>query len=301
MNIKKIGLLLFKIAVSAGLLWYLLSTINTSDLLQTLKKVNPLLFLLALLLYLSTFIFSTKRWSLFLSSGSFKRLLSLYFLGAFFNTFLPGLVGGDAVKGYYLYKSDGRGGTVIASIFMDRYLGFSALMLTGLFAYLVGLPYVKGTIIIWLMPLLISVFVAGSILFWFLPWGKKISILSSFYREVLVYRGITKKLLIGLGYSFIVQITGIIVVYTISTGLGMKISPIYFFIFLPIISTVSMIPVSLSGLGVREGSFVLLFGLIGVPAHEALGVSLLWFIILVMAGLIGLFEYLRLDTYRGGR
>jgi uncharacterized membrane protein YbhN (UPF0104 family) len=303
MNFKRTGLLLFKLTVSAGTLWYLLTRVNTSDLLQTLKKVNPLLFILAFLLYLSTFIFSTKRWSLFISSPQdpsdnipFRRLLSLYFIGAFFSTFLPGIVGGDAVKGYYLYKSNGRGGAVLASIFMDRYLGFSALMLTGLFAYLVGMPYIKDTIIIWLMPLLISLFIAGSIFVWFLPWGRRLSILSSFYNEMLTHRNNRKKLLIGLSYSFIVQITGIIIIYIISIGLSMKVSLLYFFIFLPIIATVSMLPVSISGLGVREGGFVLLFGLIGVPSHEALGLSLLWFLIFILSGLIGLFEYLRVKT-----
>lgn len=297
MNLKKTGLLLFKLTVSAGILWYLLTRVNTSNLLQTLKRVNPLLFILAFLLYLSTFIFSTKRWSLFLpSSPPFRRLLSLYFIGAFFSTFLPGIVGGDAVKGYYLYKSNGRGGAVLASIFMDRYLGFSALMLTGLFAYLVGMPYIKDTIIIWLMPLLISLFIAGSIFVWFLPWGRRLSILSSFYNEMLTHRNNRKKLLVGLGYSFVVQITGIIIIYIISIGLSMKVNPLYFFIFLPIIFTVSMLPVSISGLGVREGGFVLLFALIRVPAHEALGLSLLWFLIFILSGIIGLFEYLRLDT-----
>lgn len=102
-----------------------------------IEKSKSITLHLSLPLYLSTFIFSTKRWSLFISSSQdpsdnvpFRRLLSLYFIGAFFSTFLPGIVGGDAVKGYYLYKSNGRGGAVLASIFIDRYLGFSALILT---------------------------------------------------------------------------------------------------------------------------------------------------------------------------
>jgi len=65
------------------------------------------------------------------SRGTIRALGSIvFFIGSFFNTFLPGLVGGDAIKAFYLYK---HSGISLASVFMDRYIGFTTIMgrLTG--------------------------------------------------------------------------------------------------------------------------------------------------------------------------
>ena len=87
--------------------------------------MSPLAFVAAILLYLLAQFTSTLRWKLLLPRMlGIRKLFSLYMIGSFFNTFLPGLIGGDAVKGFYLYKETGKGSLTLASIFMDRYIGF---------------------------------------------------------------------------------------------------------------------------------------------------------------------------------
>jgi hypothetical protein len=68
----------------------------------------------------------------------------------------------------------------------------------------------------------------------------------------------------------------------------------------PIIVTITAVPVSISGFGVREGAFVLLFGLVGVPPQESASISVLWFLSMAMTSLIGLVEYIRY-RYRKNR
>ena len=58
-----------------------------------------------------------------------------------------------------------------------------------------------------------------------------------------------------------------------------------------------MLPISISGLGVRKSAFVLLFGLTGVPAKASMSISFLRFLSIVTASLIGLVEYLRIRRY----
>ena len=59
---------------------------------------------------------------------------------------------------------------------------------------------------------------------------------------------------------------------------GIEVSFLHLLVIITLISVITMIPVSLNGLGVREASYVLFFQSIGVPEGIALSVSLLFFI-----------------------
>ena len=78
-------------------------------------------------------------------------------IGAFFNTFLPGIIGGDAVKGFYLYKATGKVGLALASVFMDRYLGFVVLIAICAIAFPFGYQYLHGSNIEWILLAVYSV------------------------------------------------------------------------------------------------------------------------------------------------
>ena len=130
-----------------------------------------------------------------------KKLFSLYMIGSFFNTVLPGIIGGDAVKAFYLYQVTGKGGLTLASVFMDRYLGFVMLMIICTIAFPFGYAYLKGSGIEWMPPLIVLIFITASLLIFGLRLGKKIKILSEFYDYFHFYRNqkgiITKALLIS--------------------------------------------------------------------------------------------------------
>ncbi len=293
MGLKKILSFILKFLVSGVLLYIFLSQVDLQSVIKLLKQTRLPIFVLAFLIYVSAFLFSTKRWSLFLPETlKFSRLMSLYFIGSFFNTFLPGVVGGDAVKAFYIYRDMGKGGTSIASVFMDRYMGLAALTGIATIAFIIGYSYIKATQIIWLVPLLLIGFLIGSLIVWKLNWGR-IKALGAVYAPLMEYK--TKKEIIykGLLLGFVVQVFSIITVYILSLSIGLKVPIIYFFIFIPIISAVSAIPVSLAGLGIREAGFVILFTKVGLASTEALSLSLLVFITMCMVNLIGGVEYLR--------
>jgi uncharacterized protein (TIRG00374 family) len=85
----------------------------------------------------------------------------------------------------------------------------------------------------------------------------------------------------------------IFTVYVLALGMGQDIPFLVFLIFLPLIILFTMIPVSISGLGVRESAFVLFFGLVGMKPEVSTALSLLWFLTVSTASLIGLIEYLK--------
>ncbi len=293
---KKILGFILKLLISAGLLYIFLSRVDTGTVIITLKKTSIRLFALAFFIYICTVFIAAKRWSLFLPQGlKYFQMVSLCFVGSFFNTFLPGIVGGDAVKAYYLYKHTGKGtGSVsIASVFMDRYMGMIALACIALIALIIGHAYLKGTDIMWFISAFLIGLLFTSLILWKVNWGR-IKFLSDVYTPLMEYKAkkgiISKGLLLG----FIVQCANIIGVYILSHSIGLNVPIVYFFVFIPIIGVASSIPVSVAGLGIREAAFVILFSKAGLPSAEAVSLSLLVFTLMCMVNALGGIEYLRI-------
>lgn len=280
--------------MSGGFLYAVISKTGIDKVASTLKGINVLAFVSAVLIYISTIFMCTVRWQLLLHERfNLKRLFSFYLMGSFFNHVLPGIIGGDAVKAYYLYRDTGRVGPAVASVFMDRYIGFTALMTVGLVAFFFGLKYFRGSYIEWLLPLIILLFVAASFVIFGLKIGRRIKFLSGFYEYFALYKGRGTVILKTFLISIIVQTIVIVAVYVLSRGLQMNMPLLAFFMFIPIVTTISTIPVSIAGIGVREASFVLLFGFVGASPVQATAISFAWFLSILTGSLPGLIEYLR--------
>lgn len=223
-------------------------------------------------------------------------------IGSFFNTILPGIVGGDAVKAYYLYRETGNPGISMASVFMDRYMGFVSIMLIALISLPFGFAYIKGTGLEYLFPGIILIFIAGSF-FFKARIGERLRFLREFYNFFDAYRNFNNTaniLLKTLFLSATIQLMNMVAVYIISRAMGIDVPFLSILLFIPFIVTVSMIPLSISGLGVREAAFVMLFGKVGIKPEAAITLSLLWFISVVIGSLPGLLFYV-INIHRSKR
>lgn len=299
-------LIALKLAVSAGLLSIVLSKAGIREIGAILRGIDPFLFLLACLIYAGSIYISAVRWGLLLPPGfETGRLFSLYLIGAFFNNILPGIIGGDAVKAYYLNsvikrqdsgQDEGRHSSVsvsIASVFMDRYVGFTALMAMGMVAYPFGLRYFRDSFVEWLLPLIAAAFIAGSILVIWLKVGRRFKLMAELYDYFSLYHSQAVVIAKTLSLSLFVQVASVLAVFIISRSLGIIVPLLPLFVFIPIISTLTTLPVSISGVGVREASFVLLLGFLGISPTQATAISFSWFLSVVAGSLPGLYEYIR--------
>lgn len=215
-------------------------------------------------------------------------------IGAFFGSFMPGIVGGDAVRAYYLNKKAKKMSLTLASIFMDRYLGYASLMLIGISAAPFAFSYFGTSPYKWIMPFIFAAFVVGSLLFFMLQLGKRFRGMSEFYEYFTSLKTQKGTIISAVLISLLVQFLNFFIVVTLAAGMGEKIPLLVLFVFLPIIITITMIPISISGLGVREGSFVILLGLIGVRSEIATSLSLAWFFSVFVGSLPGLAIYFAL-------
>lgn len=304
--LNRITVLFLKVSISSLLLYILISKAGTERLIDTIKEVSPVSFISSALLYILSIFISSLRWRLLLMRAiEMKKLFSLYLIGSFFNHLLPGIIGGDAVKAYYLSRglprqlgelTGSEAGLSVASVFMDRYIGFISLLIIAVFAYPLGYEYFIGSYIEWILPLIIGVFFIASVFIFLLRIGRRIRFIAGFYNYIEYYRKEKGVLLKCLVLSLFLQIIIISSAFVISKGLGMDI-PFYFFsIIIPIISVVSSVPVSISGLGIREASFVLLLSPLGVSHAQAITMSLTWFLSFALGSLPGLILYLRLKA-----
>ncbi len=294
MKINKYALFALKLLVSAGSLYLVFSKTDLSQVALTIRKIGPTAFLAASLLYIASLLGATVRWKLLLPERfTLRRLFSLYMIGSFFSSFLPGVIGGDAVKAYYLNKDAKKLSLTVASIFMDRYLGYVALILLGMMGFPFAFGLIGGSPYIWVMPLFFAAFVVGSLLFFGLQLGRRFNVVSEFYEYFMTFRDKKMIVLKAVLISAVIQIMGFSAVALLSSAMGEHIPFSMMFVFLPIVITITTLPISISGIGVREGTFVLLFGLIGVRSEAATSLSLAWFFSTFVGSLPGLAFYIR--------
>lgn len=289
-----------KVCVSAVLLVFVVRKAGADNVLRHLRSMEPAFFILSALLYLVIAWIVALRWRMLLDNRySAARLFSLHMIGSFFNNLLPGAIGGDAVRVFYLYRDTGNSGLSFGSVFLDRFLGLAARLTVGFVSGLLAWQELKSVGLHLAVPaFFISVLAAGMVLFR-IRIGRRFSGVARFYDYVLDRIGRTGLMIRGFLLSLLIQALLILMVFCIARGMGQELNFIALFVFVPIIITLFIIPATLSGLGVREGAFVVLFGLIDIPASVSVSISFLWFLSMAAASLIGLVEYVRYKKQPG--
>ncbi len=295
---NKAILLALKSLVSISVLTLIVSKIGLDSIVNTLRNLNPFYFIMASLLYIGSIYASSIRWRVLLKvegieNMGINRLFSLYLIGSFFNNLLPGIIGGDSVRIYYLYKDIQKGSSSLGSVLADRYTGFVALLLLGLLALSIKFREIEGTGVEYLLLIITCLFVVGSILFFRFRIGDRFGTLRGFYDYFHRLFHQPSIFLHSIAYSLLVQIFIVLSVFSISVGMNLEVSLFDIFLLLPIVVTVTTVPVSLSGIGLREGAFIILFGKVGLSPENATALSFTWFLSYSIASLTGLIFYLQ--------
>jgi uncharacterized protein (TIRG00374 family) len=145
--------------------------------------MNWLLFGMALLLFLAGSLVRAYRWgALVWSVGiqvSWWRLVDLFFVGSFFNLFLPTGLGGDAVKMYELSHDDGKTAEAISSVVVDRFVGLFVLFALAVLALMGGYKLVGSEVLIAIAGVFVACLVAVALLLqrtWIETWGQRLGL-----------------------------------------------------------------------------------------------------------------------------
>ena len=269
--LKNIG----KILISVILLYFVFQKIPFREVTKLWSNINFIYLLIASLLFLASQIISTKRLELYFKANdfhlSFRSNLELYFLGMFYNFFIPGGIGGDAYKVYLLNKNFGWSAKKItSSLFNDRLSGLLAICVL-ILGFSFNLLEAK------FFPILFMLLVVGFFFTYFLT--KKL------------FSTYTKVFFKAFSYSFLVQILQVISFISLLKSLDVTDNfTIYAVVFLAS-SVLSLI--SFAGIGVREMLFLQASKWFSFQPEISVSASLLFTMITAFFSLFGVIFQIR--------
>lgn len=269
---------ILKVVITLFALYWVSQNVNLADLKQALFNSNPGFLLMAFAAYCCSQVIASSR-----LNGFFKGIglniserynFKLYLLGLFYNLFLPGGIGGDGYKLYFLRKKFGVGGRpLFSAIFFDRLCGLWALSLI-VAALVIFIPQLN--IPNWIPMTAVSI---GTIVYYF--------VLRRYFKVFITGFILNHLKAIG-SWSF--QIVAVILLLYALDFEG-KFSP-YLFSFL-ISTLVVVIPFSIGGFGIREMVNVEGANFFNLDAHTAVLISLLFYFISALLALLGSYFILR--------
>ena len=260
--------LLIKILFIIFAFWFIFHKIPLSEF-KNIKIQNPYLLLLAFIFYNLSQIISAKRIDTYLReikiNMKFKKQLILYYLGMFYNTLLPGGIGGDGYKAYKYQKEFQTGyKKIIKALLIDRISGlFAIFFIISILSFFTSIKYA-----VFLSFLIITPFILYLIhKFFFIEFK------NSFFKSFI--------------YSLIIQTLQGVTFLFILFSLGINTKPIDLTILFFISSIISVIPISIGGIGLRELTFLYGSEIIHLNPAPIIMAGFLFFIINLLSSAIG--------------
>ena len=301
---KKILSNLLKVAISVGGLAYIFWKVPFVEVCGHWTAQALPWILLILFCTVFSMAIQANRWrSLLLEEGKkikFRTFYAYIALGYFFNNLLPSGFGGDAVKTIAFGKRFGNIANSVAAVAISRVMGLLAMFL----CFFATLPFVVArydipTIYTGAVSAvaLVSVLVIVGGLFSDkikLPakLTAKVPFLLKLQDAFSIYRGYKKAFLLSGLDSIWLQISSIAIHYAYFQAVGVPVDLATITVFMTITITVSMLPISINGIGIREGVNVSLFtGLLGIPADIVLAAALIGYIPMLFQAAQGAFVF----------
>lgn len=288
----------FRLAVATLLLVWLVSRMDLHALGKVVSSASPFPLILSFVMIHIAYVLLTLRWKVLLDHSAvripFRDLLKLTYISHFAGYLLPGGFSIDAVRGAYLWRGLPRGrGEGLASILVDRLVGFWAILALALTGAL-GMGQTSL-----LLPLSIAfVGLTAGWIFAFLPFsGKVVEKLSAYigkgelllrgYRALQVFAHHPQRLALASLISVLFQFAYVYAAHLVLQALTSSPPPLATTLaYVSLINALTMIPITVGGLGVREGGFVAAFSRL-LEREVAFAGSLLYYGISVLAALPG--------------
>ena len=302
LNTRLRNTLLFvsKTLVTVACLWWLSRHVDFAAIKQSLTGFSVSVILVGVLLHVGSYVAGAVRWwylfSYLAGPVRFGQVFPSYYLGVFFNNFLPSAYGGDLARSARLYVSGMSGNALVGSAVMDRLLGLAAVIVIGGLALMFTDAGPFST-------LARTVFAGGAVgllvgvALMVLPgWGRALDSrygrrwprLSSLLSGFLSYRESPGLLLKAFLLSAFNQILVVVVFLLLAREAQLNVSALQLVTLLMLVFLVASLPVSLGGLGPREGALLALLMPFGVEASAVLAVSIAYLVVLWASALPGL-------------
>jgi uncharacterized protein (TIRG00374 family) len=306
-----------QVAVSAGIIAYLLWQIDVGRTVDLIVASNPAYLLAALAIFLVTTGGMAWRWQILLASKGIREplgwLTRLYFIGYAAGQILPTGIGGDAVRILeHARRRPTARGEAAGAVLMERMLGATGtLMLVAVGLIVAAGRYNDIAVLVWLeVAFVIGVFLAALLLFSrrahrllqerVFPRARRIRLdraLASVWAALHGYRDQPAALTAVVAITICMQAARIIAIWFCGEAVGLNVSPLVYVILGPLLFLIMLVPFTINGLGVREAFFVAFLGRFDVGANAAFATGFLFYAVTIASsvpgGLILLWRSLR--------
>lgn len=306
-SIKNKITLLFKITVTVILLYYVVSLVDTQELMPLISNINWGYLAIAIVCHVIAFLVMSIRWWLILNSSDFKieysKITGAYYLGLFFNNFLPTAMGGDVVRIAKLRMAGISTDLLIFSTLSDRIVGLLSIIVMGI----IGVNFSATIQQNINNETLLLINTISIVLF-----GLFISALNTKFRDLIFSLTVQKIRLWNRLNNFLVfchknieslknntmipksillsLISQLLIVFTyffIGKSLNIELGLLEYVLVVPVVALFSSLPISVGGLGVREGVMVFLLTTAGTTTSSAVSVSIVYLSVLIFITLPG--------------
>jgi glycosyltransferase 2 family protein len=296
---------LLRLAGSVALLAFLAWRTDWRRMADAFAGLRAGWWLLAVAVYAVTQVVSSVRWRLLARPLGFReppgRFVAYYYVGMFFNLVLPTSVGGDVVRAWYLDGRSGRKVAAFLSVLADRASGLLVLIAIACVAavcspldlpprarwsvYGVGASAGLGLVVLLGLaryspsrlaasaPRALTPALAGRS---GLNGLRKLLAAARDLHDALLPR--PRVLLITTLLSVFVQIANVLLVWLVGRSLALDVPASYYWVMVPVVTLLTLVPVSLNGMGVREWGTVLMLAPLGVSSEAATALAFLWFL-----------------------
>jgi len=295
--LRRRGPLLLRILVSAALLGAVLAYVDVGAVAQEVKDGHWGWFAAAVGIMCVGAVVGAVRWWLLLRGAevdvSVRRAVQTFAASLLLNSVLPTSVGGDAARAWLVGRESGRMIRAATATIADKATAVGCLFIVAWVVLVFDRDQVPSSVIavlLWvsvglLTALGIAVAVAAGVrpVVRRLP-GRVASLIREVWTTIRIW-GRSPRLIAGLlGLGVLYQVLALIALVLVAWTVGVELSFALAAIVAPIVIVATMMPISVGGLGIREGAFVVLLGEAGIGGAEATVISLLSIAVIMLAG-----------------
>ena len=297
---KSIKKFLIKIVISSILIALLFTGIDVKSFFNSIGLLNWRYVPLIISLIVLNYVISSVRWKYLLihknnDKVSLNYLISLYFVGSFFNNFMPTSVGGDVYKIYRLGKKIGSNSNAFTATFMERFTGLMSLVFISMIGFIGTVASYNRSIEGNVYRILIASGIFSLLfVFSFLLFLKVINIfkskfkrVSQVYDSIYIYKDRKDVLGIAVISSFIVQFLAILSQYLIFVSLGKNLDIYRTMFIFPIITMATFFIPSLNGIGVQDFLYKFSNNFLFIAEPVAIAGSVLYHLFRLFVSLFG--------------
>jgi len=297
-----------RLVVSVGLIAFLVFKLDVTKIASHMRGLTLAPLALAAAFDLAMIVVQAWRWSVLLKARGvvigFGKLVYYYLVSIFFSSFLPTSVGGDFARIVAVSTATDKRADAVASIVVERIMGFFVLLPLSLLA----LPFVAGELQDWRLVLIAEVagtiLVLGFLILLARPVARTFSrllgpafrLLARFrvrdrmervYDSIVIYRGNRRAIFAGVALSVLSRMLWICACYFVGRAFALNLSLPALLLITPIVELVRMVPVSISGIGLREAAFAAMLKQFGVEYSLGLSFGIVVYAVFFLFALAG--------------